>query len=422
MAAWRRWQPLERRLRQLLPLLLLLIQMTLLTAPLPALAASNAEPPALAWPQRNRPAPPRPNPATSPHQEVAPPAAVQQLRQALDARQPRLTILAPADGAFLEDGPWELRLKVEDWPLVDAGPLGLGPHLMLQLDDQLPEPLLTSQVTLPALAPGSHRLTVYAVRPWGEVVKAPGAFRQIRLHRVAVNPLALPAPGSPQLLAVVPPLARSGDPVLLDWLLLDAPLQNLRNDDTRWRLRVTVNGDSFLVQNQTPLWLKGWRPGSNAVLLELVDARGEPLNPPFNSLVRSVRLEADAPRPAWLGPPLAAGSLAQLLGETPAPTLEPQENIPSMAEESSAPAALAPDSSAPPPEDVPEPAENQAPAQNPGQDPQSQVPVPQAAEPQEAEPQEAEPQEAEPQEAGKQAAERHSDQLPEPSTDQAPAS
>lgn len=100
-------------------------------------------------------------------QEVAPPAAVQQLNEALAARQPRLTILEPADGAVLPDGPWTLRLQVEDWPLVDAGPLGLGPHLLLQLDDDLPTPLVETTLTLPALSPGSHRLTVMAARPSG---------------------------------------------------------------------------------------------------------------------------------------------------------------------------------------------------------------------------------------------------------------
>ena len=257
-------------------------------------------------------------------QEVAPPAAVEQLAEAMAPRQPRITILEPRDGALLPEAPWTLRLGVDDWPLVDGGSLGLGPHLMVQLDDGLPQPLLETTALMPPLTPGSHRLTVYAVRPWGEVVKAPGAFRQIRLHRVAPNPLGVPPEGSPQLLAVSPSQAMAGEPVLLDWLLIDAPLQNLRADDARWRLRVTVNGDSFLVSQQTPLWLKGWRPGSNAVLLELVDGRGEPLNPPFNSLVREVRLDPGAPRPPWLGARLDGPTLARLLGEVPAaPSADP---------------------------------------------------------------------------------------------------
>jgi hypothetical protein len=301
-------------------------------------------------------------------QEVSPPAAVQQLAEALGPKQPRITILEPRDGALLPDAPWTLRLDVEDWPLVDAGSLGLGSHLMVQLDDGLPQPLLETTASMPPLSPGSHRFTVYAVRPWGEVVKAPGAFRQIRLHRVAANPLALPALGSPQLLAVSPWQANAGEPVLLDWLLIDAPLQNLRADDARWRLRVTVNGDSFLVNQQTPLWLKGWKSGSNAVLLELVDGRGEPLNPPFNSVVREVRLDPGSPRPPWLGPRLDGPTLARLLGELPSaepeapsqqapspqapsqnsvavssPLPEPEQSVSSRAQESPEPVRMAPD-------------------------------------------------------------------------------
>jgi len=285
-------------------------------------------------------------------QEVAPPAAVQQLNEALAPRQPRLSILEPADGAILPDRPWTLRLQVEDWPLVDAGPLGLGPHLLVQLDEGLPTPVVDTTVTMPALTPGSHRLTVMAARPSGEVLKRPGAFQQIRLHRVAPNPLSLPAPGSPQLLPASPLGASAGEPVLVDWLLIDAPLQNLRVDDARWRLRVTVNGDSFLVDQQTPLWLKGWRAGSNAVLLELVDGRGEPLNPPFNSVVREVILRGGASRPAWLGGRLSEADLARLLGEA-VPEIAPAP-LPALAE---VPAVAAPEpAAAVPPKPAPEPA------------------------------------------------------------------
>jgi hypothetical protein len=255
--------------------------------------------------------------AGTPLQEVAAPIAVQQLAEALAQRQPRLTIVEPADGAFLPEGPWTLQLQVEDWPLVDAGPLGLGPHLLVQLDDGPVMPVVQTSVAMPPLSLGSHRLTVMAARPWGEVVKRPGAFQQIRLQRVAANPLSQPAPGSPQLLVTAPIAASTAEPVLLDWLLIDAPLQNLRADDARWRLRVSVNGDSFLVDQATPLWLKGWRRGSNALLLELVDGRGDPLNPPFNSLVREVLLLGEGNRPAWLNGRLSDPDLARLLGETP---------------------------------------------------------------------------------------------------------
>ena len=269
---------------------------------------------------------------STPLQEVAPPPGVLQLAGALADHTPLLRILAPADGATLPDGPWTLRLQVRDWPLVDANELGLGAHVVVQLDDEPPQRLAQASdssdgelsLAMPPLRPGSHRLTVYAARPWGEAVKQPGAFRQIQLQRVAATPLRVPAAGSPQLIAVSPGPEPQPEPVLLDWLLLDAPLQGLREGDASWRLRISVNGDSFLVDQNSPLWLKGWRNGSNSLQLDLVDGRGEPINPPFNSQVSEVVIQAGAPRPSWFSR-LEPAPLARLLGQAvPAPEPEPQ--------------------------------------------------------------------------------------------------
>ena len=302
-------------------------------------------------------------------QEVAPPGAVQQLQEALALRRPQVTIEAPRDGANLPAGPIKLSLKVRDWPLVDAGELGLGPHVVVQVDDLPAIRLSGLELELPSLSPGSHRITAYAARPWGEAVKSPGAWSQIRVHRVTANPLAIPQPGTPQLLPVSPADLADSEPLLLDWLLLDAPLQGLRDNDGSWRLRVSVNGDSFLVDQNSPLWLKGWQPGSNSLLLELVDGLGEPLNPPFNSLVREVVLDPSKPGLAWQKGRLAEGELAQLLGTAPP---EPPAQAPTKPEPESEPE----------PELVPEPVPELEPEPEPEPEPVAEpepVPAPQAA-------------------------------------------
>lgn len=266
-------------------------------------------------------------------QEVAPPAAVQQIQAALAERQPQVSIQIPRDGSDLPGGPVKLQVQIRDWPLVDAGVLGLGPHLVVQVDDLAPQRLTTSRsgqfptrldAELPPLGPGSHRLTAYAAKPWGEVVKSPGAWDQVRVNRVAANPLATPQLGTPQLIGVSTADLAGREPVLLDWLLIDAPLQGLRDNDGSWRLRVTVNGDSFLVDQNSPLWLKGWHSGSNSVLMELVDGRGAPLNPPFNTLVSEVTINSSSPTPSWQRGHLDASELAQLLGEEPATLAAPE--------------------------------------------------------------------------------------------------
>lgn len=292
----------------------------------------------------NGPQPLAPAPPGGRLQEVAAPVAVQQLQQALAEHLPQITISSPRDGATLPDGPWTLKLKLRDWPLADAGPLGLGAHVVVQIDDQPPQHIATGEGQQPSttnpsgerelvlkqapLTPGSHRLTVYAARPWGEAVKSPGAVRQIRLHRLAANPLSLPAAGTAQLLPVSPEASNGGEPLLLDWLLLDAPLQNLRDGDASWRLKVTINGDSFLVDQAVPLWLRGWKSGRNILQLELLDGLGAPLNPPFNSFVEAIDLAAPgadpATKPRWLQGRLSTDELAILLGDKAPPAIEPE--------------------------------------------------------------------------------------------------
>ena len=265
--------------------------------------------------------------AASAHlQEVSPPLAVSQFKDAVGEKLPQIEILEPANGTMVADGTWTLRVNVSDWPLIDGGSLGLGPHLLVILDGESPRVITTTEAQMAPLSPGSHRLTVAAAWPWGEIIKSHGAFDQIRLYRAAVNPLSVPAPGSSQLL-VTSPSSNSKNktqPVLLDWLLIDAPLQNLRVDDASWRLRITVNGESFLVDQQTPLWLSGWHSGANALLWELVDGRGEPLNPPFNSIVSELYVEdSNASHSPWLNGRIKADDLAVLLGNAPPVSIVP---------------------------------------------------------------------------------------------------
>jgi hypothetical protein len=116
------------------------------------------------------------------------------------------------------------------------------------------------------------------------------------------------------------------------------------------------------VDRQTPLWLKGFKRGSNAVQLELLDGRGDPLNPPFNSVVREVVIGSGS-RPAWLKPSLSTAELARLAGEQPATEpLSAIEAAPVTAPAAEPPAAPVP---ALEPEAAPEQAANPEPEPNP---------------------------------------------------------
>ena len=252
-------------------------------------------------------------------QEVSPPGAVQQFKAALSSHTPRLELIRPSDGNLLKSGEVQLSLRIEDWPMAEDPELGLGAHVVLQIDDG--PPLRFGhvdndrlQIMLPDLSPGSHRFTAYAALPWGEAVKSKGASLQWRLDLLQQLSGTQPDQDAPWLAVVSPSDLNNGDPLLIDWLIWNAPLQNLREGDGSWRLRISVNGDSFLVDRQEALWLKTPGNGNGSVQMELLDGLGDPITPVFNNQLRATSTRPGG-RPIWMQSRLNDEQMARLLGE-----------------------------------------------------------------------------------------------------------
>ena len=275
-------------------------------------------------------------------QEIAPPGGVQELRRSLDKHRPKLRLLSPVDGAVVDADPITLEMEISDWPLNQDSALGFGPHVVLQIDDQPPRRLSESddgllKVSLAELNPGSHRFSAWAAYPWGEAVNSPGATISWRLHRWQSLPGTQPDQEAPWLVPIVPTSWRSGQPLLLNWLIWNAPLQNLREGDQRWKLRLSLDGNSVLVDQQEAIWLKGpSQPGGVSVQMELLDGLGEPLTPVFNN--RLIHIEGrSGERAAWYKNHLSDGELATLSGTAPEQSAVLVEDPETIADESDQP-------------------------------------------------------------------------------------
>ena len=292
----------------------------------------------------------KPLPSSAPSgkiQEVAPPGAVQQLRQELQRHHPSLRLVDPSNDSVVSTQVLELSFEITDWPLSSDPELGLGPHIAIQIDDRSPLRLSDSNgnrltVRIDDLEAGSHRFSAWAAYPWGEAVQSPGASIQGRVHLWQKLPGTQPDHDAPWL-TPVPPAGEQGlQPLLVDWLLWNAPLQNLREGDGRWRLRISIDGDSFLVDHQEALWLKGSNGGSSHdIQMELLNGLGEPITPVFNNQL--VHLKAPSgPKPGWMRSRLNESQLARLSG-SPEPempeTVEQTKEAPQKAEQ---PPQLAP--------------------------------------------------------------------------------
>ena len=264
----------------------------------------------------------KPLPSSAPSgklQEVAPPGAVQQLRQNLQQHRPSLRLIDPSNDSIVSSDALELRFEIDDWPLSSDPELGLGPHVVLQIDNRAPLRLSESdgnrlKVRIDDLEAGSHRFSAWAAYPWGEAVQAPGASVQGRVHLWQKLRGTQPERDAPWLVPVSPAGEQGLQPLLVDWLIWNAPLQNLREGDGRWRLRISIDGDSFLVDHQEALWLKGSNgSGSHDIQMELLNGLGEPITPVFNNQL--IHLKAPSgPKPGWMRSNLTESQLARLSG------------------------------------------------------------------------------------------------------------
>jgi hypothetical protein len=350
-----------------------LLGLALLVAPVsPSLAAP--------W-GKQRTEPNSPSGAASLLQEVAPPGAAQQLSDQLRSKQPQLSVVSPKPGSQVGAGDWALQLRLDDWPVLESSELGAGAHVVVQLDHQEPQRIFATDskglisVSMPALTPGSHHLSAFAALPWGEAAAGKNARIQWQLYRGLATPEALPDLDAPQLVAIAPQQLAAGAAVPINWFLFNAPLQHLRDGDEQWRLRLSLDGSSVVLDRAQSLWLKPLKAGEHFLKLELLDGDGNPLQPAFNSLVQELRVPVSrAGAPALFSSRLSADQLAELSDPNYQPTPDPEPE----------PAAD------PEPEPTPEPAaEPEAEAEaktEPAAEPQADSPEPEAPMNQDAEP------------------------------------
>ncbi|NJK67130.1 MAG: hypothetical protein HC789_07725 [Microcoleus sp. CSU_2_2] len=227
--------------------------------------------------------------------EVSPPEAIQKLRQTLEIYQPQVSILAPKPDEVIQDTDISVRLQVKDLPIFKDAHLGLGPHLQVFLDNQPYQAVYdTSEpLVIAGLEPGSHTLRVFASRPWEESFKNDGAYAQTTFHIFTKTQDNNPDRTLPLLTYNRPQDTYGAQPIMLDFYLTNAPLHlaaqaNAQDEILDWKIRATVNGESFSIDQWQPIYLKGFKPGKNWVQLEFIDERGSLVKNAFNNTVRLI--------------------------------------------------------------------------------------------------------------------------------------
>ncbi|GAX37599.1 hypothetical protein [Nodularia sp. NIES-3585] len=246
--------------------------------------------------QRNNP--PKISQISQQFSEVSPPEVIQELRLSLENYRPQVTIVSPQPDEVLQDNTVTVSFQVKDIPIFKDPELELGPHLHLILDNQ---PYIAvydanKPLVLPEVSPGTHTLRVFASRPWHESFKNEGAYAQTTFHIFTKTEDNNPDPTLPVLTYSRPKGSYGAEPILFDFYLTNAPLRLVAEDNPNdtisdWRIRCTINNESFILDRWQPIYLKGFKPGKNWVKLEFLDNQGNPVKNAFNTTARLINYQ-----------------------------------------------------------------------------------------------------------------------------------
>jgi hypothetical protein len=223
--------------------------------------------------------------------EVNTPENIAQLSPSFDRFQPQVKILSPQPNETLQDDRVRVELQVNDLPIFKQPDLGLGPHLHLILDKNTYQPVydLNQPIEFEHLSPGTHTLRVFASRPWHESFKNEGAYAQTTFHVLTPSGENNPDSKLPLLTYSRPVGTYGAEPIMLDFYLTNAPshfvAQGSGETIADWRVKATVNDQSFILDRWSPIYLSGFRRGKNWVRLELIDDRGHPIANVYNDTI-----------------------------------------------------------------------------------------------------------------------------------------
>ena len=225
--------------------------------------------------------------------EVSPPERIQQLKPFLDVYEPQVNIVSPKDNDILDDTTVSVKFQIRDFPLYKDADLDLGPHLQVFLDEQPYQTVYNPEapIIFTDLAPGTHTVRALAVRPWDESFKNVGAYDQVTFNIFTESPQNNPDSSQALLTYSQPQGSYGAEPILLDFYLTNAPLHIVAESDDNipdWRIRCTVNGESFIFDRWQPIYLKGFQAGKNWVKLEIIDENGILINNAFNPGIRVI--------------------------------------------------------------------------------------------------------------------------------------
>lgn len=196
----------------------------------------------------------------------------------------------------LDTGKTEFKFKVENYTLGAQTPdadqkmcanSAKGQHIHFILDNQPYIASYAPEVTT-GLKPGHHVLLAFLSRSYHESLKAKNAYivKEFDAGKKGIDQFDAKAP---QIFYSRPKGEYVGkketQKVMLDFYLINCELSA-----KGYRVRATINGNEFILNQWEPYFMEGLPMGENRVKLELLDKNSKPVPCAFNGIERTFKL------------------------------------------------------------------------------------------------------------------------------------
>jgi hypothetical protein len=210
----------------------------------------------------------------------------------------QLLLKSPASGSSVASGNVAFDYDITNFQLtkmtggMHAGEMATsekGQHIHNIVDNEPYTAHYTTEFTKP-MADGQHVVMSFLSRSYHESLKHRGAYdlRLVTVGNTKAAPLNVDL-NAPHMFYSRPKDTYSGadaKKVMLDFYLVNTTLSPDGN-----KVRATINGTEFMLDQWAPYMMEGLPAGQNTVKLELVDANGTLIPGPYNSVTRTFTLQ-----------------------------------------------------------------------------------------------------------------------------------
>ncbi|MEZ4776659.1 MAG: hypothetical protein R3D00_26020 [Bacteroidia bacterium] len=172
---------------------------------------------------------------------------------------------------------------------------GKGQHVHLIVDNKPYSAHYEPVFSTDTLSEGNHVILAFLSRSYHESVKntGPGAVSYyLEQFQVGAFSGEKPDLSAPHMFYSRPKGVYKGEEIKN--VLLDFFLANVTLSPDGYKVRATINGETFMLTEWVPYVMSGLTPGEVTIKLELLDAAGNLVPSPYNPVERTITLEAEA--------------------------------------------------------------------------------------------------------------------------------